>query len=247
VSDEKKGHGDDEAIMWVASDRTYGNFYVATIHIGPDTSIPLETELGRRYALHIVRVASYALYDAALLCQFRAAGLEDEATAAWICNMREARPEPDNAATAPLLFTPMISMKGRAVVRVDLGDQSLGVYPAEVAMTHAMQVLEAVAVAELDCAYYTALTTGETPLEEGAAVATVSGLSAFRDTTSHTGRILELLRSASAPPTVVDRLAEGHYTNWESEIGVDLPLLCRHLAAVGRDDLVQRLKNEYGE
>jgi len=156
--DEADGHPDS---VWVSSDRTVDDYYVATVHPSSDVSIPLTAHQAVAYAITVLRAVADAEYDAAVLAQITTAtGGDQHAAAATVMQLREARPPRDTAPTAPLVFTPIVSKaNGHPFVLVHLHGQALTQWTPEDARGHAQHVLDVAIVADHDAAYLHYLTS----------------------------------------------------------------------------------------
>ncbi|MGH3813433.1 MAG: hypothetical protein ACRDUV_13425, partial [Pseudonocardiaceae bacterium] len=156
--------------VWIKSEPTVdGTAYVVTLEASDDVAVTLTPERALRYAWGVLDAAHRASYDAAVLAQLTSVGrqqLSVETVAQMVIDMREDRPPLDEAATAPLRFEPGVSQaKQHPFLGIYLNGERLGQWAVADAREHAMAVLEAVVVADLDGGYYRAL-TGLVGLEE---------------------------------------------------------------------------------
>jgi len=150
---------DERDAVWVESDRTPQGIYRATIHPTPDVSIPLGHAQATVYAEAVVLVCEYADYDAAVIAQLTALGISVEQAAEQVAEMRKQRRVPPRAATAPLVFTPVVSAStGRPYVHVYLRGKALTQWSTDDARGHAMHVLSVAVAATLDRRYHEHLT-----------------------------------------------------------------------------------------
>ena len=93
-----------------------------------------------------------------------------------VTDLRADRPPLDAAATDPLTFTPGVSLARRhPSLALHRHGEQIGQWEVGDARGHALHVLEAVAVADLDAAYRRAL-VGMVDLDEATAVVVVDDL-----------------------------------------------------------------------
>ncbi len=112
--------------------------------------------------------AHRAAYDAAVLEQLHTKlGIAADDAARLVMDMRADRPAQDLSATKPLKLVPGVSAFTRApFLRIEMNGKAVGQWSVEDARQHALGVLEAVVVADLDANYYRAL-IGQVHLDEG--------------------------------------------------------------------------------
>lgn len=173
---------DEADAVWVESDRTHNDRYVATVHPTPDVSIPLDHVKATAYAMTVViRVVAYAEYDAATVRQFQALpGGDLENAAALVAMLRERRKAVDAAATAPLVFTGGVSARtGEPFVHVGLSGKALTQWTPDEARGHALYVLDCAVVAGLDQSYL-AFLVDEVKLDRETALVAVDDLAQHR-------------------------------------------------------------------
>lgn len=142
--------------IWVISDRTIDDRYMVVVQVGPDTIVSLPTrEAAEAYARTVIGAAAYAEYDAAILSQMMRVTKSDMAVSASVmADLRDRRPALDNAATAPLTFTPLVSARtNKPVIHVALNGALFSQWTPEDARGHALHVLDAAAVVGLDAAF----------------------------------------------------------------------------------------------
>lgn len=128
--------------------------YVTTLHVADDTSIVLERDRALRYATTVVTAAQYAAYDQALYAQAAGHGATDDNTVWMVGHLRDDRPPLDDDATEPLRFEPLCDSHTRTGgVAVWLGGRALSVWSIAETEQHALAVLGAAAVVDLDAGY----------------------------------------------------------------------------------------------
>lgn len=144
---------------------------------GPDVSFGLTRERAAEYAAAAIGAATAAEHDAAVYTQLRKLGVPIEATAVVLGEqLRPARQAARDEATRPLRFVTVLAESGRPSVNVSAGDSEPFTQwaPADV-RDHALNVLIALAAADLDQAYLAVLTR-EVGLDENRARAAVADL-----------------------------------------------------------------------
>lgn len=152
--------------------------YRVTLEIDADTSYNLDRCTAQTHATAILAAVARAEHDAAVIRQMRKVGTGREAAVELITTIRADRPAID--WPAPLQLTPGVSSKtGDPFLHVTIKRKAIGQWTMDDARNHAMSVLEAVEVADLDGAYLRALMT--IGVDEPRARATVGNLADFRD------------------------------------------------------------------
>jgi hypothetical protein len=168
--------------VWVRTDRPPGaSNYVVTLETDQDTSRVLTPDEALQHAAGILAAVTRAEYDAAVLRQLvDLQGLQAEAAMQMVKEMRTDRPPLDPAATDPMAFEPGVAMAGwRPFLIVELHGRPVGQWSMADARSHALAVLEAVTVADLDSGYYSTL-IGAIRLEKSVARQVVDGLKKYR-------------------------------------------------------------------
>ena len=174
---------ENETAVWVESDRTMDDRFIATIHVNDDLSIPLSRSHALSYAAAAIRWAGIAEFEAAVAAQVRATAKEgdgDENVVVVLSALRQRRNSPPESSTKPLRYTPIVSARdGRPYVQVHIEREPLTQWTPEDVRQHAMHVLECAVAAELDGQYFSVLAkTIGTPAE--VARAAVMGLREHR-------------------------------------------------------------------
>ena len=145
--------------VWIKTDPTPdGTGYVVTLEVGQDTARILTPDEAMAHAAGVLAAAHRAEYDAAVLAQLTKLGIERESVAMLIRQLRDDRPPLDPAATHPLTLEPCVNAAGKPFITVASPGREQGQWTTEDARSHAIAVLECVAVADLDAAYLRALT-----------------------------------------------------------------------------------------
>lgn len=148
-----------DAAVWVESGVAVDGTFVVEVNAAGDWSFVLNRERALAYVATVFDAAARAEYDAAVLRQLTSRGLARELVGAMIANdLRPDRPPLDDAATAPLRYTPIVSDSTRQpYVHVHLhgrGEpQFLTQWRPASARQHAGHVLDALAVVDLDAGY----------------------------------------------------------------------------------------------
>jgi hypothetical protein len=186
VSRHRQGREPGDAI-WVRSDRTHDDAYIATVEVGPDVSIPLSHHQALAYVMTVLGVVARAEYDAAVVAQMVAMGAGDDATASMVRQLRERYPALENVATAPLTFVPLVGRGDRKpYVHVALDGVTFCQWDSAAARQHAGYVLDVATVVDLDAAYLGYLTS-VVQLKADVARATVDNLARHRPITTQEG------------------------------------------------------------
>lgn len=170
----------DERATWIIVDRTPDGAYFPAIVTGGDRTWPLEDAAG--YARTLLAVCEDACHDAAIVRLMTERLHQPLDYARWfVMELRQDRPDYDDAPTAPLTFRPMVASKtGLPWVDLQLDGERLGRWTPDAARQHAAYVLAAPHVADLDTAIVRQLRTGfEMSLD--AAASLVDDLSNFRE------------------------------------------------------------------
>lgn len=148
-----------DTCVWIRTDPDPDGTYRPTLEIDDDTALILTRETAATYASEILRAVAIGEHEAAIYAQLIKVSDGDQAHVGMvIADLREDRPALDT--DTPLRLIPGISaINGRAFYGVEIRGQLVGQWTAEDARKHALTVLEAVHVAELDSAYWRFLRT----------------------------------------------------------------------------------------
>lgn len=145
---EREGDG-----LWVVSDRAPDGTYVVTVSVDADLAVTLNREQAVAYCLAVVDVAGRAEYDSAILRQMENVGVSLDAAVQVVTDLRQDRPGLD-AVFGPFRFEPVVSNRtGEPVVAIHGPRAQAAQIAAGDAKLHAVHVLEALAVADLDAGY----------------------------------------------------------------------------------------------
>lgn len=162
--------------MWVTSelnpDGSTG--YIVTVSASDDIALSLKADAAVRYVATVTRAGVIARHDAAVIRQMiRRLGLSAYDAAMTVKDLRADREPLNDAATVPLIFTPIVSGTSfEPYVHVHAGEIAISQWTPQDCFQHAGHVLEALAGVDLDSAYYRYLTTtiGTDPARARAAV-----------------------------------------------------------------------------
>ncbi|MEV4122877.1 hypothetical protein [Micromonospora sp. NPDC049645] len=151
--------------VWVESGVAADGTFVVEVHADGDWSFALDRDRALAYVATVYDAAARAEYDAAILRQLTSRGLSREVVGEVIIkDLRPDRPPLNDAATAPLTFTPIVSeVSGHPFVHVHVHGRSarepqfLAQWKPASARQHAGHVLDALAVVDLDAGYLRAL------------------------------------------------------------------------------------------
>lgn len=147
MSDEHGGS------FWIRTEPTIdGSAFVVTLSISEDYAVTLTPARANAYAGTLLAAAADAEYDAAILAQMTGKlALTDETAGQLIVDLRKER---TSRIAAGLTFVPGVSQRERhPFIRIEKDGEGLGQLEVPAARRHALHVLEAVPVADLDAAY----------------------------------------------------------------------------------------------
>lgn len=170
---------DDEKAIWIKTEPSVdGSTYVVSLELGDDRAVVMTPERAMAHASVILAAAQRAEYDAAVVTQMRDK-VPLEAIGQLVGDLRKDRPPLDGEAIAPMEVEPAVSAKAHPFLVVSIAGEEWGQWAVPAARAHAMNLLEAVQAADLDAAYYRAL-TGLVGLEEGTARQVIEDLANHR-------------------------------------------------------------------
>ena len=170
----------DMDAVWVISDVAPDGTYVVTVQAGQDVALTLPPDRAVGYVLAVLAVCAAAEFDAAVVTQFTRLGLSVEDAALSVRDLRADRPPVDPAATAPLLFVPVVKSRSRRpVIHLLVDGEVVGEWEPDEVREHAMHVLDAVVVADLDAGFRRFL-VGTVGLDDETARAAVGDLQRHR-------------------------------------------------------------------
>lgn len=171
----------EQTLVWIRTEPTVdGKSFMVVIEIDEDHAITLDRENANAYAYAILEAVARASYDAAVYSQIRTRISEDPHVAGHlIVDLREERPPIDFSIMAPMSFRDGVNQKGKPFLTILFNDEPAGQWDLQDAREHALGVLEAIVVAELDSGYLRAL-RGLVGLPEGTARNTVDDLQNYR-------------------------------------------------------------------
>jgi hypothetical protein len=177
-------HDDERDTVWIKTEPSIDQAsYLVTIEASPDRARVLTPTDALAYASTLLGAVARGEYDAAVLAQMRMllgdGSDADQSIGLIIGDLRDDRPPLDDSATAPLRFDPGVNRDGEPFLGVWLEDQQLGQWTLPDARAHALAVLEAVTVADLDTGYYRTL-TGLVNIEPERARTVVADLGKWR-------------------------------------------------------------------
>lgn len=171
-------HDHDHDGLCVSSDVGPDGTYVLTVTTGPDTVFVLDYEAALRYVTHVVGAAARAEYDAAVIAQLASLGVPTPEAGLLIRQMRADRPP--LASEWPISFEGIVASKTlRPEVTIQADGEPVGQVGTGALVEHALNVLDAVNIAELDNAYRRHL-VGVVGLNDDSARAAVAGLDEHR-------------------------------------------------------------------
>lgn len=150
---------DDAQNVWVRSHPDQDGAYRVQMELGPDDAIGLDDRTGVLWAMHVIRALVEAEYDAAVIAQLRATGLDLDSAAALITGMREVRRDVRHAAglespIPDLHLTPGVSaFTSSPFLGIHRNGAQIGQWDPDDAREHAAGVLEILEAAVLDEIY----------------------------------------------------------------------------------------------
>jgi hypothetical protein len=170
-----------QSAVWIKTEPTVdGSAYVVTIEASQDRSTVLTPDRALRYASTILGHVARAEYDAAVVRQLGDLIEDRKALGQMLTDLRQDRPPIDDDATAPLSFEGGVSaFTGNAFLHIAIDGRKIGQWDIADAKAHALGVLEAVSVADLDSGYYRVL-RGMVGLDEGRARQIIGDLGKWR-------------------------------------------------------------------
>jgi|GEM_PF-2727938 len=173
---------DEPTTIWIKTDMPPGaTNYVVTL-ASADIARILTPDEALTYAAGVLAASARAEYDAAVLRQLTSSKLKlpMEAAAEVISGLRKDRPPLDPEITYPFTFEPGVTKAGKPFVKIICVGEPTGQWDAADGRSHAMGVLESVAVADLDSAYLRAL-VGAIGLDRARAMNVVDDLANYRE------------------------------------------------------------------
>lgn len=141
-----------DTAIWVISDVAPDGTYVTTVHATDDVAFTLTPAETMAYAAAVMGVCARAEYDAAVVAQLLATGMDVCLAVSVVIDLRAERPPV--AFATPLSFEPFVigpTREPQLYVLVN-GERYSQWTPAD-AVQHVMQVLEVAAGVDLDAAY----------------------------------------------------------------------------------------------
>lgn len=172
---------DDTSTVWIRSEIAADGAYIVSLECG-DRVAPLAPDAAMRHASQVLAAATTAEYDAAVFLQMHkrlAVTVRD--AAGLLQDLRSDRPPLVFDAQPFLRLEPGVSSTThKAFLSVFLDDRRVGQWTVPDAEGHAVAVLNAIAVADLD-AGYRRLLIGVIGIDEGRAHAAVEDVESFRE------------------------------------------------------------------
>jgi hypothetical protein len=144
---------DEPAGLWAISDIAPDGTYITTVQYGDDLAIPLTRDGAQRYAIAVLTACQHATYDAAVLAQMTKMTGKTITAAELVFDLRKDRPPVDNRATRPLRFEPYCSAFGKPGIFLWFAGEKVAQLDIAAAQGHALGVLNASIVVDLDAAY----------------------------------------------------------------------------------------------
>lgn len=182
---------EDERFIRVSTDPLLdgSTAYAVTLDVGPDLSRTLSEPEAIRYARAVLHAAARADYDAAVIRQMLdTVQVPPGHVATLVAELRARRAPLDRAGLEPIelgahVAAPRLLGDGarvEAFLTVYVNGKGIGQWTTDDARRHALYVLEALSVAQLD-GEYVSLLMDRVDLPLGHAHVVVEGLAAHRD------------------------------------------------------------------
>lgn len=145
---------DDGSALWIKSEADEHGTYHVYLELGEDDVIPLGVDDAYGWAREVLSAVAAAEYDAAVLHQADALGLEDAAVEV-VTQLRADRAEHVPVSAIPgLALVPGVSAATRmGFLRLERHGEPIGQWELEDARQHALAVIEAFEVSILDSSY----------------------------------------------------------------------------------------------
>lgn len=143
----------DDAV-WVITDVSpLTGAYFVVVQCSNDRSFAPQDPV--TYGMTVLRACEYASHDAAVLRQLtKKLELPLQEAAEIVRLSRDERPPIDDAATAPLRFTPIVAARdGSPQILVHYGKDELTQWTPAETRSHALYVMQSTAVIDTDAAY----------------------------------------------------------------------------------------------
>lgn len=176
-----QGHEHDhESAVWIRTEPTIdGTGWMVTMELDADHTLALDRAAAMECAYVILGAAAYAEYDASVLRQMRTRVKDEKSAMQLVVDLRKDRPDLDWTLMAPFSLVPGVNSKAEPFLTVHMKGEPVGQWSLPDARTHALTILEALVVADLDAAYLRCL-KGVVGLEDSTARNVVGDLQDFR-------------------------------------------------------------------
>lgn len=164
----------DDRAVWIRTEPSPdGATYLLVLELDADTAVTLTPDAAVTYAAAVTRLGMTAAHDAAVYLSLFDRVHDQAAAFQVVRDLRNDRPAVDTGT--PLHLTPGLNLKGEPFLALEVNDQAAGQWEVAATLQHAAGVLQALAVADLDAAYYRTL-RGMVGLDEPVARAAVADL-----------------------------------------------------------------------
>jgi hypothetical protein len=149
---------EDPGTVWITTEIGPDEKTYSVVLNWEDTSTTISFDRAVKYAQEVLRAAHRAAYDAAVVRELTAVdGIEQQAVAELIADMRQDRPPLNEEASRPLSFVPGVNKELNPFLRLSIDGKEVGQWDYKDAVEHAVTMLGLVAVAELDTLYFQGL------------------------------------------------------------------------------------------
>ena len=170
----------EETAVWIKTEPTLdGQGWMVTVEVNEDTALTLDRESASGYAYAVLGAVAHAEYDAGVLRQM-SERIDERSGMQLVIDLRKDRAPLDQTALGPMRLVPGVTAQHKPFLTLEINGDPVGQWTIPDARTHALNVLEAIIVADLDGDYLRCL-RGVVGLEEPVARNIVDDLQNWRD------------------------------------------------------------------
>lgn len=145
--------------IWIKTEPDLDDVYHTVLELGDDDIVPLDADAAYRWAREVLSSVARADYDAAVVKQAESLGMPREGIGMLVQELRDGRAGDLPLSATGLRLIPGVSHRtGKGFLILEHKGEQVGQWELEEARTHAMHVLEAFEVAQLDTGYLRTLT-----------------------------------------------------------------------------------------
>lgn len=171
---------DDEQSIWIRTEPAHGGTgFVVVIETDDDHAFTLSFDQAMGHAKSLLWACAYAEYAAAVYRQM-SARFKPETAFSIVTDFQKDWAPFDATDVAPFMFLPGLTRDDRSpMIQLWVEGKAIGLWPLDQAREHALTLVEATCVAQLD-ADYLRLMRGTIGLPESTARAVVAELAGHR-------------------------------------------------------------------